>query len=368
MHDVLDPRDLVPDEAEQLGHSGYPAAELLAAAREAAARSDLAALADLAAELTLLERDPGWGYDEPDDDATLHALADSAPTLRGAPSPGSAGPTSRVHGAWLGRCIANTMGKPVEGLGRAQVRRYLEAAGAWPQTGYIPLLDVLPDGVTALHPSAPGACAGRFTDVPRDDDIDWTILGLWMLEQYGADLTTADVARSWLDRMPFTQTYTAERAAYRNLVRAVPLDQTATVDNPYREWIGAQIRADVFGYCRPGRPGEAARLALADARLSHVGNGVFGELWAAALVSAAMTSTEARPALEVSLTVLPAGCRLTAAVQGMLDLHADGAIAAEALDHVDASLGHYNWVHTINTRLWSRSVCSGEPTSARPLP
>ena len=33
MHDVLDPRDLVPDEAEQRLHSGYDAAALLADAR-----------------------------------------------------------------------------------------------------------------------------------------------------------------------------------------------------------------------------------------------------------------------------------------------------------------------------------------------
>ena len=40
MHDVLDPRDLVPDEAKQLVLSGYPAEPLLADARAAAGASD----------------------------------------------------------------------------------------------------------------------------------------------------------------------------------------------------------------------------------------------------------------------------------------------------------------------------------------
>lgn len=344
MHDVLDPRDLVPDEAEQLLHSGYPAGTLLAAARAAAAGDDLTALGTIADQLAALERDPYWRFDEPDDDGTLQALADAAPVLAVDP----AALPERLHGSWLGRCIGNTMGKPVEGMGRTEIRRYLEAADAWPQTGYVPLLNDLPAGIGQLHPSAAIATAGNFTDVPRDDDIDWTILGLWMLEQHGAALTTTDVARSWLDRLPFTQTYTAERAAYRNLVAEVPVERTATVDNPYREWIGAQIRADVFGYVRPGRPGAAARLALVDARLSHVDNGIFGELWAAALVAAALASTDVRVALATSLTVIPAGSRLTAAVQGVLDLHASGAGADEALDWVDHTLGHYNWVHTVN--------------------
>ena len=39
MHDVLDNRDLVPDEAEQLLHSGHPVAALLSESRTAAAAS-----------------------------------------------------------------------------------------------------------------------------------------------------------------------------------------------------------------------------------------------------------------------------------------------------------------------------------------
>ncbi|MDX6331993.1 MAG: hypothetical protein QOI83_4376, partial [Streptomycetaceae bacterium] len=56
MHDVLDPRDLVPDEAEQLAGSGYDATGLLAEARAAAARSDDAALSEISARLAALPR------------------------------------------------------------------------------------------------------------------------------------------------------------------------------------------------------------------------------------------------------------------------------------------------------------------------
>jgi hypothetical protein len=168
VHDVLDPRDTVPDEAEQLAHSGYPVAELAAQARRAAGESDLVALREVQARLESLERGADWGFVEPEDEAVLLALATEVQPL---PVDAHRLP-DRLHGAWLGRTVGNTLGKPVEGLTRRQMETYLRAAGQWPQTGYLPLLDPLPDGVPALHPSAPVATAGRFTDVPRDDDID----------------------------------------------------------------------------------------------------------------------------------------------------------------------------------------------------
>ncbi|MBQ0827170.1 ADP-ribosylglycohydrolase family protein [Streptomyces sp. RG38] len=254
----------------------------------------------------------------------------------------------RISGAWLGRCVANTLGKPVEGLTPDEVRRYLRAAGQHPQTGYLPLLDPLPEGVSHLHESAPYSAAGRFDAVPRDDDLDWTILGLHLLETHGNRLTTADIAAAWLDRLPFTQTFTAERAAYRNLVAGHLPPATATVDNPYREWIGALIRTDIYGYVHPGRPRAAARLALDDAVLSHTANGLYGAMWAAGLVSAALVCDHATDALEAALQVLPPGSRLHEVQRELLALAGRGADADEAMAWIDARLGHYNWVHTLN--------------------
>ncbi len=189
---------------------------------------------------------------------------------------------------------------------------------------------------------------GNFTDVPRDDDIDWTILALHVLENQGRAFTTQHLAAAWLDRVPFTQTYTAERAAYRNLIHGLVPPATATHANPYREWIGALIRADAFGYVSPGDPAEAARLALVDARLSHTANGVYGEMWAAALVAAAMVVDSPAEALLAARAVVPDRSRLAEALDAVAALHATGARRAEALDHVDAALGAYPWVHTLN--------------------
>ncbi len=352
MHDGLDPRDTVPDEAEQLALSGYPVADLHEKARRAAAESDLGALDDLRNRLGELVRAADWRFVEPEDESELLDLADESTKLVVDPQQ----LPDRISGAWLGRTVGNTLGKPVEGLSRRQMESYLRAAGQWPQTGYLPLLDPLPEGVPALHPSAPTASAGRFADVPRDDDIDWTILGLHVLETYGRGFTTEQVAATWLDRVPFTQTYTAERAAYRNLVHGLRAPETATTDNPYREWIGALIRADAFGYVSPGDPAEAARMALVDARLSHRANGIYGEMWAAALVASALAADSAEQALRHARQVLPSGSRLAEAVDRVVALRGDGADHHRALDWVDDALGRYPWVHTINN---AALICVG---------
>jgi ADP-ribosylglycohydrolase len=345
LHDVLDLCDLVPDEAEERAHSGFEIGGMLDEACAAAKAKDFPTLREIKRRLEASARSPNWSYDEPDDAEVILANIPNLPPLT---AKTGADLAAAIHGAWLGRCVGNTMGKPVEGLRRDEVRIYLEAVGQWPQTGYLPLMNELPAGVSHLHESAPFSTAGNFTEAPRDDDIDWTILALALAEGYGPVLTTADIAREWLDRLPFTQTFTAERAAYRNLIYGLQPPQTASIDNPYREWIGALIRADMFGYLNPGNTARAAREAVVDARLSHLGNGIYGEMWAAALVAAALATESAHTALVRALAVTPLRSRLAESQRALLDMHRSGATADAALEWVDRALGHYNWVHTIN--------------------
>ena len=119
--------------------------------------------------------------------------------------------------------------------------------------------------------------------------------------------------------------FTAERAAYRNLLLALPIDQVPWRRNPFREWIGALIRGDVFGWVRPGDPYAAARLAWPDARLSHTRNGIYGELWAAALAAASLVADDVDEVLAMAGSVVPPESDLAAAITFGADL---GAAAA----------------------------------------
>lgn len=255
----------------------------------------------------------------------------------------------RVLGGWLGRVVGNMLGKPVERgdlWTRERIDGYLRRAGALPLTDYLPE-PVDESDERELRPEWRECVRGRVHGSCRDDDVDYAILGLHLLETHGFGFTTEQVGDLWLLRLPYLQTFTAERAAYRNLANGLKPPLTATYNNPYQEWIGALIRADVHGWTSPGAPRRAASLARRDAVLSHTGNGVYGAMWAAALVSAAFTASTVREALEQALTVIPASSRLARTVRRVVSLHEAALPWEETLTTVGEETAGLGWIHTV---------------------
>ena len=250
----------------------------------------------------------------------------------------------RIHGAWLGRAAGCTLGKPVEGWDKAQIDSYLQFAEALPLTDYFPLVDGHPEG---LRPLLPDCTRGRIHYMARDDDMDYPVMGLHILEQHGGDFTSRNVANTWLSRLPYYLVYTAERAAYRNLVNGLWPPESARYHNPYREWIGAQIRADIWGYSTPGWPEKAAEFAFRDAAVSHTKNGIYGEMFVAAMLAAAFVAGDVEEVIEVGLSEIPRKCRLAEAIRHTVAWSKDPSWE-EVWHRINDKYGHYHMVHTIN--------------------
>jgi len=254
----------------------------------------------------------------------------------------------KIYGAWLGRCAGCLLGKPVEGRSRGEIERYLRLGGAYPLRDYFPRLEV-PESEGNLSLKGRGRVfLGEIDGMPHDDDIDYTVLGLHILEEKGLDFTTEDIADQWLDHLPFRCVHTAERIAYRNLVNGLRPPETALHMNPFREWIGAQIRADAWGYAVPGSPELAAELAFRDSALSHVKNGIYGEMFVSAMISAAFVMDDVEEVIRVGLSEIPEGSRLAEAVRYTLGLKGRASSWEEAWDRIMGRYGHYSGVHTIN--------------------
>lgn len=283
-------------------------------------------------------------YSEP---STWEGIVAEVPALADPQPYGTipAGYEERVLGGWLGRAAGCLLGKPVEGWPRSRIEGYLRAARIDELVDYLPRVG---DKRSEWHISFTGACKGEVNGMLRDDDLDYTVAGLMLLERHGARLTPADAGRFWLEYFPYHQVYTAERAAYRNLIDGLVPPATACRYNPYREWIGAQIRADAFGYVCPGAPGAAARLAYQDAALSHTGNGIYGEMWAAATIAAAFTARSPREAVQAGLEYVPRRSRFAEMVRDCLVWGETEATWEGAWRRLESKYGRYHPVHTLN--------------------
>ncbi|MGW7359867.1 ADP-ribosylglycohydrolase family protein [Streptomyces sp. NPDC054802] len=353
-----DGRDAAAVRDRWLAAGGAPAPER-AGASPAGATPALRALAEtLLSELDALPSP--LACDEP---TSLPAIRAAAPAWAAAPAGlpeekmrptvPAAVPVSQdaLHAAWLGRAAGCLLGKPVEKLPLHAIRDIARATGNWPLTTWFTARG-LPSDLAAAHPwnrrSAANSLAENIDGMPEDDDLNHPLLGVLLLRRHGRGFATADLARLWLDELPAGRTFTAERVAYRNLLSGIEPPLTAAHRNPFREWIGAAIRADVHGWTNPGNPTAAAAQAYRDAALTHTANGVYGAMFiAAALAAAASGAVDVHEAIATGLTVVPPRSRFAAAVRFGVEAARTHTDFADAVDSVHRAYGAYHWVHVL---------------------
>jgi ADP-ribosylglycohydrolase len=353
-----DGRDAAAVRERWLAAGGAPAPERAGASPAGATPALRALAATLLSELDALPSP--LACDEP---ASLPAIRAAAPAWAAAPAglpeekmrptAPAAVPVSQdaLHAAWLGRAAGCLLGKPVEKLPLHAIRDIARATGNWPLTTWFTARG-LPADLAAAHPwnrrSAANSLAENIDGMPEDDDLNHPLLGLLLLRRHGRDFTTADLARLWLDELPAGRTFTAERVAYRNLLSGIEPPLTAAHRNPFREWIGAAIRADVHGWTNPGNRTAAAAQAYRDAALTHTANGVYGAMFtAAALAAAASGTVDVHEAIATGLTVVPPRSRFAAAVRFGVETARTHTDFADAVDSVHRAYGAYHWVHIL---------------------
>ena len=295
--------------------------------------------------------------DEPSDWEGIRALSRSkGASTRSAPmdlppTPGRSALRDRIYGAWLGRAVGCVLGKPVEKIPRAGIEEILRSQGRWPLDRWFTAVGLDPE-VAARWPwnqaSRPTSLEENLDGTPEDDDLNYTLLALKILEQHGADFTSDDVARAWLLDLPAGRTFTAERVAYRNLLDGYLPPETARVRNPFREWIGAQIRTDLYGWVNPGDVLRSVEWACRDAAVSHTRNGIYGAMYAAALGASAVVADRIEDVLDAAASVVPPASRLARAITLGRELADAGTEPTTAYARLEEEFAHLHWVHTLN--------------------
>lgn len=257
----------------------------------------------------------------------------------------------KVKAAWLGRISGCLLGKPIEGISFEEIEALLKETNNYPMTRYIKASDIKEDMYPRYKYDLRGKCfADDFEYAPWDDDTNYVVMAQCILEQYGRDFTPDNVAEVWL-RLQGKHAYcTAERVAFRNFVNGYKPPFSAIYKNPYREMIGAQIRGDYFGYINPGDPEKAAEMAFRDACISHTKNGIYGEMFAAAMIACAAVTDDIEDIIRGGLAEIPETSRLYDKIDRVIHDYHNGVSREEAYARVKeeyAIKDSDSWLHTI---------------------
>ena len=261
----------------------------------------------------------------------------------------------KILGAWTGRACGCLLGKPVEGIRSDEFIPFLKETGNYPMHRYILSTDITDDIRSHYKFSFENKPYGDNVDgMPVDDDTNYVVMAQQIIEKCGKAFESKNVANAWLRYQSVYSYFTAERIAYINFLNCIEPSASAMYKNVCREWIGAQIKGDYFGYVCPGKPEKAAEMAYNDACISHVKNGIYGEMFISAMIAIAAVNDNIDDILLGGLAEIPATSRLYEAVMKIFDDYKNGVTLEETFNYIHSAYDEHTdhgWCHTISNAM-----------------
>ena len=183
-----------------------------------------------------------------------------------------------------------------------------------------------------------------YTDIPEgglpNDDLEMQLIWLKAVEERGFDLNAEDLADYWLDHIGYNFDEYGRSKANLRLGLLPPV--SGAHNNPFRDCMGSPIRSEIWACIAPGVPEIAVRYAYQDAICDHAGGeGVFGEVFNAAVESAAFVIHERDALLDLGLSYIPEDCLTAHAIRTARKAHKEGLSWLEARERVLAATPHY---------------------------
>ncbi len=213
----------------------------------------------------------------------------------------------KVYACWLGKNIGGTLGAPWE-------------------------LDKSLHELTFYDPVP--------TEAAANDDLDLQLVWLKMLQERGVYPSVGDFADYWVKHLgPYP--WNEYGMCRRNLDRGLRPPISGCFENYFIDEMGSPIRSEIWACVAPGDPGLAASLAWKDAVLDHAGGeGVYGEMFWAALESAAFVVSDPLTLIRIGLAMIPVHCLISRAVREALWCHQNDVDWREAREKIVHCFGH----------------------------
>ncbi len=180
----------------------------------------------------------------------------------------------KVKACWLGKNIGGTLGAPFEG-----------------KRGAIDL-----DFYT--HDISKGALP--------NDDLDLQLVWLIAVEEYGKKVDAEVLGNYWVTYI--TPDWSEYGIGKRNLRAGMLPSVSGHCHTPFKCSNGAWIRSEIWACLAPGHPEIAVKYAYEDACVDHGGEGIYAEIFCAAIESAAFAESDIDKVIEIGLSYIPENC------------------------------------------------------------
>ncbi len=176
-----------------------------------------------------------------------------------------------------------------------------------------------------------------------NDDLDIQILWLLALEDKGIQIDSKILGEYFNEFMIFT--HAEYGVAKTNLRTGLQPPVTGTFNNEFKDSCGSYIRSEIWACLFPGYPDLAAKYAFEDAIVDHGdGEGVYAEVFAAAMESAAFYIKDIRKLIEIGLSYIPEKCAVSEGVRRALETFDAGMNEAETREYIMQNfIGHLEW-------------------------
>ena len=234
----------------------------------------------------------------------------------------------KIYGCWLGKNIGGTLGGPYEGQKR--------------------LLNLSFYGPVPKEPAP-------------NDDLDLQLVWLDLLLKKGPAITSADLGEAWLKHVSYPCDEYAVATA--NLKMGLKPPASGYYNNWFQNGMGASIRSEIWAAIAPANPGVAAYYAYQDACVDHYDEGIYGEVFLAALESAAFAPGHCEPCfgrtgvppvvirawqshlstiIATGLSFLPENSKVYQVVEFVRNLYTQGKSVSESQEAIVKRFGHFN--------------------------
>lgn len=202
----------------------------------------------------------------------------------------------KVRACWLGKNIGGTLGAPFEAY----------------RTTF--------DADFYTHDLKKG--------VLPNDDLDLQLIWLNAAEKFGKNVDAEILGDYWTNSI--VAYWSEYGAGMTNLSYGILPPYSGKYKNDFKDSCGAFIRSEIWACLAPGNPDIAVKYAYEDACVDHAEEGVYAEIFCAALQSAAFCESDRDALIEIARSYIPKDCAVSRAIDLVIEAYNSGITWKEA--------------------------------------